>query len=288
MPPRPSLRALRAFAEVCRAGGVAPAARALGVSPSAVSHLLRELERTLGVALFAAPGRPGAPLTEAGERLRAGLGSAFDGIDAAVAEAVRRSGEVRVSALSTFSELWLVPRLGRLRSALPELRLLLAAETRMVDLATEPYDCAIRNGRGAYPGLEVTALFRERLVAVANPRLLGEAGCLERLPRIAARSRPKDWPHVLRALGLPPELPPAMVLETRALAVRAALAGLGAAVIDRHLVEDLIAARMLAVTPPDTGVDLPDGFFFVARAEKLRDKYVRGLRDWLAAEAAAR
>ena len=40
MPPRLSLRALRAFAEVCRAGGVAPARRALGVSPSAVSHLL--------------------------------------------------------------------------------------------------------------------------------------------------------------------------------------------------------------------------------------------------------
>src|SRR3712207_9026765 len=49
--PISSLRALRAFAEVCRAGGVAPAARALGVSPSAVSHLVHELERTLGVAL---------------------------------------------------------------------------------------------------------------------------------------------------------------------------------------------------------------------------------------------
>src|SRR5215203_3476439 len=116
MPPRPSLRALRAFAEVCRAGGIAPAARALGVSPSAVSHLIHELERTLDVALFAAPGRPGAALTDAGERLRRGLGSAFGAIDAAVAETVRHTGEVRVSALSTFSELWLVPRLGRLRA----------------------------------------------------------------------------------------------------------------------------------------------------------------------------
>lgn len=93
---------------------------------------------------------------------------------------------------------------------------------------------------------------------------------------------------MLRALGLPPELPPAMVLETRALAVRAALAGLGAAVIDRHLVEDPIAARMLAPAAPGAAVDLPDGFFFVVRAEKLRDRYVRGLRDWLAAEAAER
>ena len=117
MSPRPSLRALRAFAEVCQAGGVAPAARALGVSPSAVSHLIHELERTLDVALLAAPGRPGAARTEAGERLRRGIGGAFGAIDAAVADAVRRTGEVRVSALSTFSELWLMPRLGRLQAA---------------------------------------------------------------------------------------------------------------------------------------------------------------------------
>ena len=90
---------------------------------------------------------------------------------------------------------------------------------------------------------------------------------------------------MLAAAGLPSGLPPALVVETRALAaVRAALAGLGAAVIDRHLVEDLIATRMLAVAAPGATVDLADGFFFVARADKLRDRCVRGLRDWLAGE----
>ena len=288
MPPRPSLRALRAFAEVCRAGGVAPAARAPGVSPSAVSHLIHELERTLDVALLAAPGRPGAALTEAGERLRRGIDGAFGAIDAAVADAVRRTGEVRVSALSTFSELWLMPRLGRLQAARPEMRLLLATETRVADLATEPYDCAIRNGPGVYPGLEVTLLFRERLVAVASPRLMGEEPCLAKLPRIAARVRPKDWPRLLVEAGLPRDATPALVVETRALAVRAALAGLGATVIDCHLVEDLIATGMLALVAPGTAVDLPDGFFFVARSEKLRDRCVRDLRDWLVAEATRR
>ncbi len=108
-----------------------------------MSHLLREPERTLEVALFAAPGRPrapppGTPPTEAGERLRIGLGSASDAIDAAIAEVARRAGEVRLSALSTFSELWPVPRLGRLRAALPELRFPLTTETRKVDPPAEP------------------------------------------------------------------------------------------------------------------------------------------------------
>jgi LysR family glycine cleavage system transcriptional activator len=181
-----------------------------------------------------------------------------------------------------------MPRLGRLQAARPEVRLLLAAETRMVDLATEPYDCAIRNGPGIYPGLDVTPLFRERLVAVASPRLLQERRCPAWLPRIDARVRPKDWPRVLAAAGLAAEVSPALVVETRALAVRAALAGLGAAVIDRHLVEDLIASGMLALALPDVAVDVPDGFFFVALADKLRDRYVRALRDWLVAEATRR
>ena len=58
----PSLRALRAFAEVARAGSLAEAARSLHVSPSAVSHLLRDLEAALGFALFSGRG-PGAPLS---------------------------------------------------------------------------------------------------------------------------------------------------------------------------------------------------------------------------------
>jgi LysR family glycine cleavage system transcriptional activator len=288
--PRPSLRALRAFAAVCKAGAVAPAARTLCVSPSAVSHLLRELELTLNVALFAGRG-PGGPLSEQGERLRAGIGNAFEVIDAAVSELGRRVGEVRITTLSTFSGLWLVPRLERLRAAQPDIRLLIATDTRSANLAAEPFDCAIRNGHGGWPGVEAMLLFRERLVPVVNARLVGEeasSGAIARLPRIAARVRPKDWPLVLDALGLPPGPSPALVLETRQLAVQAALAGLGVAVIDHHLVMDLLTSGMLSLAVPGwPGVELSDGFFFIARVDRLRDPHVRGLRDWLADEALA-
>ncbi len=62
----PSLRALQAFAETARTGSLAAASRALNVTPSAVSHLLRELEQSLALSLFVASG-PNARLTEAGE-----------------------------------------------------------------------------------------------------------------------------------------------------------------------------------------------------------------------------
>jgi len=253
-------------------------------SPSAASHLRQELGRAVGVEVFAGEG-PRSPLSEAGERLLRERGNYFEVIEAAVAEATRHAGEVRVSALATFSTLWLIPRLGRFHATHPETRLLLATDTRAVDLATEPYDCAIRHGLGEWPGLEATLLFRERIAPVANPRLLEGSRDFTRLPRLAARTRPHDWPCVLSALGLPTLLTPTMTFQNSAQAVQAALAGLGVAVIDRTLVTDLIAAGMLAPALPDwPGVELRTGFFFVSRTERLRDRHVRGLRNWLAEE----
>lgn len=278
----PSLRALRAFAEAARAGSLAEAARGLHVSPSAVSHLLRDLEAALGFALFAGRG-PGAPLSEPGARLARRLGGAFDAIDLAVDEARHRSGDVRVSALTSFSTLWLVPRLARFQARHPDVRLLLATGTRPVDLAAEPFECAIRWGRGTWPGLVATLLFRERPVVVANPRLLAEHGPVAALPRLAARSRPEDWALVGAALDLA-DTAPVLTFETRALAVQAAIAGIGATVVDRHLVADLLAAGMLAEVAPAAPLDRPEGHYFVATPEALRDRHVRAFRDWLAAE----
>lgn len=279
--PQPSLRALRAFAEVAHAGSIAEAARSLHVSPSAVSHLLHDLEAALGFGLFAGRG-PGAPLSEPGARLARRLGGAFAAIDRAVDEARHRSGDVRVSALTSFSTLWLVPRLPRLQAQHPDVRLLLATGTRPVDLATEPFECAIRWGRGAWPGLAAALLFRERPVAVANPRALADQG-LAALPRLAARSREDDWPLVGAALGLP-DTAPILTFETRALAVQAAIAGIGATVVDRFLVADLLAGGLLAEVAPAPPLDRPEGHYFVALPEALRDRHVRAFRDWLADE----
>ncbi|HYZ23668.1 MAG TPA: LysR substrate-binding domain-containing protein, partial [Rhodopila sp.] len=240
----PSLRALRAFAETARAGSLAGAARVLNVTPSAVSHLLRELERALALDLTIMQG-PHTRLTEAGERLGGRLIQAFDGITAAVQDARHQAGDVRVSALSSFLTLWLVPRLGGFQARYPDIRLLLSTGMRPVDLMAEPFECAIRWGRGSWAGLEAMLLFRDRPVVVSNPRLLLGSARPEALPRLAARTRAQDWPLVAEALGWPARAP-TLTLETRALAVQAATAGMGAAVVDRNLVAGLLHDGILA------------------------------------------
>ena len=274
---KPSLRALRAFAETARNGSLAGAARTLNVTPSAVSHLLRELEQSLAVPLTAGPGR----LTEAGHRLGRRLAGAFDAIDAAVTEARHQAGDVRVSALSSFLTLWLVPRLSGFQVRHPDTRLLLSTGTRPVDLSAEPYECAIRWGRGRWTELDATLLFRDQPVVVVNPRLLGTDP--RDLPRLAAGTRAEDWPLVAAALGWP-DLPPTLTFETRALAVQAATAGMGAAVVDRNLVADMLGNGILAEIAPHPPVPVAEGHWFVALPERLRIRQVRQFRDWLVRE----
>jgi LysR family glycine cleavage system transcriptional activator len=221
---------------------------------------------------------PRGRLTEAGEKLGRRLITAFEAIDAAVTEARHQAGEVRVSALSSFLTLWLVPRLTGFQSRHPETRLLFSTGTRPVELTTEPYECAIRWGRGGWPGLDATLLFRDRPVVVANPRLLDTPA--QTLPRLAAGTRAEDWPLVAAALGWP-DIAPALTFETRALAVQAAMAGMGAAVVDRNLVADMLSNGILAEISPNPPLLGPEGHWFVALPDRLRIRQVRQFRDWL-------
>jgi LysR family glycine cleavage system transcriptional activator len=277
----PSFRALKAFAETARAGSLAAASRVLNVTPSAISHLLRELEQSLALTLFITRG-PNARLTETGEKLSRRLITAFDSIDAAVTEAKHQAGDIRVSALSSFLTLWLVPRLPGFQSRHKDTRLLLSTGMRPVDLEAEPFECAIRWGQGNWPGLDATLLFRDRPVVVTNPRLLGSDP--PSLPRLAARTRRDDWPLVAAALGWR-DIPPTLTFETRALAVQAATAGLGAAVVDRNLVADMLANNLLVEIAPDPPVPVAEGHWFVALPDRLRIRQVRQFRDWLVSEA---
>jgi LysR family transcriptional regulator, glycine cleavage system transcriptional activator len=277
----PSLRALKAFAETSRTGSLAAASRALNVTPSAISHLLRELEQSLALTLFITRG-PHARLTETGEKLGRRLITAFDTIDAALTEARHHAGDVRVSALSSFLTLWLVPRLTGFQSRHPDTRLLLSTGIRPVDLSAEPYECAVRWGRGNWPNLEATLLFQDCPVVVTNPRLLQTNP--RDLPRLGARTRPDDWPLVAAALGWA-DAPSTLTFETRALAVQAATAGMGAAVVDRNLIADMLDSGLLAEIAPDPPVVVPEGHWFVALPDRLRIRPVRQFRDWLVGQA---
>src|ERR1043165_9939678 len=141
----PPLIELRAFDAAARHLSFKKAAAELGVTPTAISHQIRLLERYCGRALFRRRPRPLA-LTEAGARLfpiiRGGLDSFADALSAVHELPLERS--LKVSTTNAFASRWLVPRLPSWREVHPGISLEIIGTDRVLNLQGGECDIAIR------------------------------------------------------------------------------------------------------------------------------------------------
>lgn len=168
----PPLGSLRAFEAAGRLQSFKRAAGELGVTPTAISHQIRQLEADLGVALFVRQTRK-VTLTPEGRALLAPLRAAFDDVSEAVAQVRRRAGRrvATLSANTALSARLLVPRIPGFRARHPGWDLRLHASDEMVDLLAGEADVAIRYGLGPYPGLAVLPLLTEGFAPVCSSHL---------------------------------------------------------------------------------------------------------------------
>lgn len=277
----PSTKSLQALAALKRAPSLSRAADKLGVTRSALSHRITELERQLGVRLVRQAGRC-AVLTEDAQALLAVMGDALDRIEAAVTPLRRRRGQLRISTVATFASHWLIPRLADLQRQHPNIELSISTTTRVVDLACEDIDCAIRHGRGDWSGLRATLLFHETLLPVAHPDI---TGLFSKNALIRARSRFRDWNRWWQGSGAPHEPPDrSVIVEVRAQAIDAVLSGVGVAVMDRAYVEPHIKAGRLHAL--GTTITLPEGYYLVTSDTlQSRSESLRLLESWLVGQA---
>jgi LysR family glycine cleavage system transcriptional activator len=286
----PSLKALRALSIIAAEASFERAAERLGVSRSAVSHLIRDLEHQLGVRLLDRA-RRGVTVTQDGQALLDSMGDAIRRIEAAI-EAFRRDrNQLRLSTVATFASCWLIPRLPDLQARHPHIQLSILTTNRAVDFSTEDFDCGIRHGLGPWPDLECTLLFREALVLVGLPALTcrkrydNVATLVRSLPIIQARTRPHDLSQWWQGAGLGGRVPrPSLTVENRAQAIAAALAGSGVTLIHTQFVETPGPTSALAMLP-GKAVPLPEGYFFVVPERNRSRRNVSLLGAWLASEA---
>lgn len=142
------LKRMAIFAAVVQHGSMSGAARALGMSPSAVSQQVRLLEQAGGVTLLHRSTRK-LGLTEAGARYHVQCAAMCAAAEQARAElAASRdapSGELRMSAPVGFAR-HIAPALGELLSAHPALRLRLLVDDAPIDLIQARVDLAVRFG----------------------------------------------------------------------------------------------------------------------------------------------
>src|SRR5277367_5913160 len=136
---RRNLDDLLAFLAVGRERSFTKAAAKLGVSQSALSHIVRELEARLGVRLLARTTRSVSP-TEAGERLLRSLGPRFDEIDAELAALSelreKPAGTIRVTATDYAADTILWPKLVKLLRQYPEIKVEIIVDYGLTDIVT--------------------------------------------------------------------------------------------------------------------------------------------------------
>ncbi len=288
-PAPPSARALLALSQLQNLGSLTEAAERLGVTRSALSHRISELEKSLGTALTRKMGRS-LVLTEDGERLLASMGDALERIEAAVEPFQRDRSQIRLSTVSTFASLWLIPRLADFQARRPGIEVAISTTTRTVDFGNEDVDCAIRHGGGGWKGLVATLLFQETLMPVAAPAVAARARAnggrsWRAIPLIRARSRFMDWTRWQKASRASAKTQPKwLTVETRAQALDAALAGAGIALMDMAYIRHHIAVGRLAMLA-DQPLLLPTGYYFVHRHKARNLQALDDFRDFVVEEA---
>lgn len=171
------LKRMAIFAEVVAAGSLSAAARQLGMTPSAVSQHLRQLEQSLGLALLHRSTRKLA-LTEAGERYHTGCAAMVAAARSAEQALARLrdepEGELRLAAPIGFGSL-LARALAPLRSH-PKLTLRLLLDDALIDLIALRVDVALRVGPLADSSLVARKLGCMGRQLCASPAYLAERG----------------------------------------------------------------------------------------------------------------
>ncbi|MBN3723058.1 LysR substrate-binding domain-containing protein [Burkholderia sp. Ac-20379] len=172
----PPLKSIIAFECVARTQSVNRAAEELGLTPSAVSHQIANLEATIGQDLFVRSGR-GMVLTPTGEQYLADVTGSLADLSRATERASGDKGGkgveiLRVHSSPSFGLMWLLPRLASFQAANGDIQLNLACSYENVSFSNGFYDIDIRHGYGNWDNLEVRTLRAETIAPLASPAYL--------------------------------------------------------------------------------------------------------------------
>ncbi|MFV1491098.1 LysR family transcriptional regulator [Phaeobacter sp. JH18-32] len=222
----PPLEWIRAFEAAARCGSFTAAAGETGITQSAISQRIAQLEKRLGVALFHRHPRAISPTVE-GEAWLPHIQSALDTMRDS-SEALFGTGrrQLTISASQSVIDLWLTPRLAALSEISGGQ---LAIQTMVLGAHDAPEDdvLRIRYGAGDWPHPYKLPLYSEEIAPMAAPALIKAAQDWTDWPRIACSGPRPGWPDWVAHHGGGTTPVPHLRFDTLLSALGAAQAGAG-------------------------------------------------------------
>lgn len=286
----PPLNSLRAFEAAARHLNFRLAAEELNVTQAAVAQHVRGLEAYLGIKLFQRLPRS-LKLTEQGRQYVPDIRQAFE-LMADATRALRPGPErLTISVTPTIASKWLIPRLPAFVEAHPFVDLRIVATEKLSDFRNDDVDVAVRRGNPPF-GTELISdlLFTQQVIAVCSPALLAPGAAALGPHQLADQVLLQDfedlWPQFLKqvhGVSVPAGARKLRFNQT-SLAIDAAIAGQGIALVSRFLVEsELNSSRLLQALP---GVLRGAADFYVVVPRNPRSPQAAGkLRSWLLAQS---
>ncbi len=170
----PPIQCLLTFEALARLRSVTQTSEELCVTPSAVSHRVKQLENIIGTKLF---GRADFSLTTDGTEylahVREGLAS-LEKFPSSNPTSSRR--KIKLAVTPTFARSVLMPRLRQFIEAYPEIDLTLQVTIPLLDVVAEDADLTVRFGAGRYADVEHMCLMNDEITPLASPAWLRENG----------------------------------------------------------------------------------------------------------------
>jgi DNA-binding transcriptional LysR family regulator len=266
---------LLAFVAVARERSFTNAAAKLGVSQSALSHTIRELEERLGVRLLTRTTRSVSP-TQAGERLLRTAAPRFEEIEAELAAITelgeRPAGTIRLTATEYAADAILLPKIAKLLRQYPEIKIEIVIDYGLTDIVAQRFDAGVRSGEQVAKDMIAVRIGPDMRLAVVGspsyfkdrpepktPQDLTNHNCITL--RLPTHGGLYAWEFEKGGRELKVRVEGRLTYNTTSQMFSAALAGLGLAYVPEDMVQPHVAKgrlkRVLADwCPPYSGYHL--------------------------------
>ena len=268
------------FVQVVRAGSFAAAARRLGIPANTASRRIQQLERQLGLRLMQRSTRR-LTLTDAGSNFYARCADQVE----ALAEAAQElgegsqvpSGKVRVAAPADFFNWFRMDWIAEFLAAHPRVRMEFVLSDARADLIGEGIDLAVRGGKVLEPTLIARRIGTSRSTLVASPAYLAARGTPESISALADHdciALPQSSGRTVWRLDGPDgsvemEVSGRFYANTAQALLKAALAGLGIALLPEVMTSSHVRASELTEVLPDHGVEGVDVYLVYLSRRQL-------------------
>ncbi len=255
---RSNLDDMAAFLAVGTERSFTKAAAKLGVSQSAISHTVRELEERMGVRLLTRTTRSVAP-TAAGERLLRNVGPRLDEIEAEIAAISelreKPAGTIRITATEYAADAIVLPKIAKLLRSYPDIKIEISIDYGLTDIVGQRYDAGVRSGEQVAKDMIAVRIGPDMRMAVVaapsyfkcrsvpkTPQDLIDQNCISlRLPHGGLYA----WEFEKGGRELRVRVEGQLTYNTTAQMLNAAVAGMGLAYVPEGLAQPYLIKRRL-------------------------------------------